>query len=603
MFRWLSLCLLALLLSGCGSVPRRDVVPEAARLAEALYRDGDFAGAADAFLAAGGDQRSRRNYFQLRAAEAWRELGDLDAAGRALESVGRRNLDEDESLRLDLLLAEVALRRGDFGAAQDLLTRPHDSVPERFRARFHDLGARAWERDDPFTAAAERAWLQPHLLPAERADNLRRIEALLVTVPDRVLATRTAALPAGHPLYRHAGRALGVRGMPLPRPDDRTIGWQQDGATQAADIDGYRPPRRVALLLPAEGPLAPAGRAVREGFLAAYFEETRERPEILAFDTGSTPAEALAAYRSAVDAGVDAVVGPLARDSVGTLFESGAISVPVLALNRSTGAPPPPGSMSFALTPEEEAIAVAERLAHGGARRVAAIAGAGDNGSRSLSAFRARFEALGGTVVSETLLDATDPNYADALRAAFNAAGQPAAPGTDVGAEPAATQPVGSAYAVDALFLAVDADQARLLVPQLDILGVGSLPKVATSQIHAVAGSSRLDRDLDGIVVTEVPWLLGDHPGIPAHSAVSAELPFAIGPASRLLAFGIDAFRLLAYLEFLAQDPDAQLQGATGTLRIDGFGRVLRVPAWGVFRNGRLRPLREVAAGGDVGAP
>lgn len=573
-------------------------------MAEALYRDGEFARAADAFLAAGSDQRSRRNYFQLRAAEAWRELGDLDAAARVLEGVGRRNLDEDESLRLDLLLAEVAMRRGDFAVAQDLLTRPHDSVPERFRARYHDLGARAWERDDPFTAAAERAWLQEHLLPAERADNLRRIEALLVAVPDHVLATRTAALPPGHPLYRHAGRALGVRGMPLPRPDDRTIGWQQGGSAPAADIDGYRPPRRVALLLPAEGPLAPAGRAVREGFLAAYFEETRERPEILAFDTGSTPAEALAAYRSAVDAGVDAVVGPLSRDSVGALFETGAVSVPVLALNRSTGAPPPPGSLSFALTPEEEAIAVAERLAHGGARRVVAIAAAGDNGSRSLSAFRARFEALGGTVVSETLLSGGDPNYSEALRTAFDAAGRVAAPVVDAATDaPASTEPATGNYAVDAIFLAVDADQARLLVPQLDILGVGALPKVATSQIHAVAGSTRLDRELDGIVVTEVPWLLGDHPGIPAHGAVAAELPFAIGPASRLLAFGIDAFRLLAYLEFLAQDPDAQLQGATGMLRIDGFGRVLRVPGWGVFRNGRLRPLREVAVGGDVGAP
>jgi len=157
MFRWLSLCLLALLLAGCGSTPRRDVPPESARVAEALYRDGEFARAAEAFLAAGSDQRSRRNYFQLRAAEAWRELGDLDAAARVLEGAGRRNLDEDESLRLDLLLAEVAMRRGDFAAAQDLLTRPHDTVPERFRARYHDLGARAWERDHPYTAAAERA--------------------------------------------------------------------------------------------------------------------------------------------------------------------------------------------------------------------------------------------------------------------------------------------------------------------------------------------------------------------------------------------------------------------------------------------------------------
>ena len=53
MFRWLSLCLLALLLAGCGSTPRRDAPPESARMAEALYRDGELARAADAFLAAG----------------------------------------------------------------------------------------------------------------------------------------------------------------------------------------------------------------------------------------------------------------------------------------------------------------------------------------------------------------------------------------------------------------------------------------------------------------------------------------------------------------------------------------------------------------------
>src|SRR5690606_24738290 len=141
---------------------------------------------------------------------------------------------------------------------------------------------------------------------------------------------------------------------------------------------------------------------------------------ILAFDTGSTPAEALAAYRRAVDAGVDAVVGPLSRDSVGALFETGTVSVPVLALNRSTGAPPPPGSLSFALTPEEEAIAVAERLAHGGARRVVSIAGEGENGNRALSAFRARFESLGGSVPSEARIG-TSPQYGDVLQGAFGA--------------------------------------------------------------------------------------------------------------------------------------------------------------------------------------
>ena len=594
--RFASVCALVLLLAACAGTPRRDVPPDAARIAEALYRDGDFAQAAAAFADAAAASRARRNYYQLRAAEAWRELGDLEAAAGVLDGVGRRRLNEIESLRLDLLLAELALREGDAEAAQHLLTRPQDSVPDAFRARWHDLGARAWREDDPFTAAAELAWLQPFLLAAERPDNLRAIDALLVRVPDAVLQRRSAALPPEHPLYRHAGRALSMRGLPLPRPDDRTIGWEPIGSGVAADLDGYAPPARVALLLPESGPLAAAGRAVREGFLAAYFEEQRPRPELLLFDTGGTVEDALLAYREAVAAGVDAVVGPLSRDSVGALFEQGLVTVPVLALNRSTGAPPPPGSLTYALTPEEEAIAAAERLAHGGARRVVAIIANGDNGSRALSAFRARFEALGGALVSEARIG-SDPQYGAVLDAAFAAAGQVSEEGVDADGNPTLLQ----RYDVDALFLAVEPEQARLLLPQLRILGLTDLPMVATSAIHAVAGNAQLDRELDGVIAAEVAWLLAPQRGIPDHATVAGELPFANGPAARLIAFGIDAFRLLAWLQYLSENPDAQLQGATGLLRIDGFGRVLRDPGWGEFRNGQLRALRPRAV--ESGAP
>ena len=40
---------------------------------------------------------------------------------------------------------------------------------------------------------------------------------------------------------------------------------------------------------------------------------------------------------------------------------------------------------------------------------------------------------------------------------------------------------------------------------------------------------------------------------------------------------------MCAWLEYLATANGASLPGATGTLRIDGFGNVLRTPAWAVF--------------------
>jgi outer membrane PBP1 activator LpoA protein len=71
-------------------------------------------------------------------------------------------------------------------------------------------------------------------------------------------------------------------------------------------------------------------------------------------------------------------------------------------------------------------------------------------------------------------------------------------------------------------------------------------------------------------------------------------LPNAKGPAARLFAFGHDAWLITAYLEHLATS-SAGLDGATGVLRIDGFGNVQRTPAWSTFSGGVAVPLADAA--------
>ena len=67
------------------------------------------------------------------------------------------------------------------------------------------------------------------------------------------------------------------------------------GARPAAERDGYRPPRKLAVLLPMTGQLATAASPVRDGLLAAYYAERRDRPELAFYDTLGTPAGAVAA--------------------------------------------------------------------------------------------------------------------------------------------------------------------------------------------------------------------------------------------------------------------------------------------------------------------
>ena len=74
-------------------------------------------------------------------------------------------------------------------------------------------------------------------------------------------------------------------------------------------------------------------------------------------------------------------------------------------------------------------------------------------------------------------------------------------------------------------------------------------------------------------------------------SAAARRRSIAASAAGRLFAFGFDAWLLTAYLDQLGRKPDAAVEGATGVLRLDGFGNIQRRPTWSTFSGGRPVPL------------
>ena len=143
---------------------------------------------------------------------------------------------------------------------------------------------------------------------------------------------------------------------------------------------------------------------------------------------------------------------------------------------------------------------------------------------------------------------------------------------------------------MDAVFLAVKGPQARMLTPQLALAGLGGATRVSTSQLVSGTGKAEEDMPLDGIAFPSEAWTTRGAAGLPAASELAATLPTARGAAVRLFAFGFDAWKISAYLEKLANSGGG-LAGATGTLHLDGFGNVLRTPAWSTFRGGQPVPI------------
>ena len=131
------------------------------------------------------------------------------------------------------------------------------------------------------------------------------------------------------------------------------------------------PATSIALLLPLSGKQQPVGAAVRDGFAAAWFASSSAdtRPRVDMYDTAALGAAV--AYQRALAAGARIVVGPLTKEEIAAVVSSqpAGLPVPTLALNSAgtpAGATAPAFLYQFALDPEQEARAVARRIATDG---------------------------------------------------------------------------------------------------------------------------------------------------------------------------------------------------------------------------------------------
>ena len=593
-FTWSSLgpaLLLAgmLLLAGCVPANTKPSPAEVAAAdgAAALSRQGHFDQSAQAWLALASQYGERADHYRVLAAEAWSQEGRIDAAAPTLAKIKRENLHGDDAVRFDLLRADLAMHRHDAATALRLTTQPTVAVPEALQLRLFELRARAQAATgDHWGAARTRVQMDDHLQGLDRAENRKVILSELAQLDVASLKRRAAAMQPGDRMLPWVDQALSQHGITVAQPTptlQQPVGTLLPGA--GAEVrEGYRMPARVALLLPQSGPYAAAGNTIAEGFFAAYAEAAHThapRASVRIYDTQGSVDGANKAYRQAVADGAQLVVGPLTRGAVAALFAQPTLPVPVLALNHPDNKQAPPsGSSEFGLLPETEGAQAADHMLERGLNQAYVVISGDDFAQRAAAAFKAELLARGGSVVGMAALPAGATSYADII-SQLNMAGA----GSNAG-----------------IFISMRPRQARLLLPQLHIARI-ALPVFGTSHIYAGSDNPTADGDLDGVEFCDAPWLFNAQPGLPRRDDIAAKLPSARDGSARLFAFGMDAWNLVPYLDWLGSHPGSYLPGATGQLTANAFGRISRVLTWAKFQNGLARPLTGNLQVDDLPAP
>ena len=341
-----------------------------------------------------------------------------------------------------------------------------------------------------------------------------------------------------------------------------------------------------------------AGRAVRDGFLAAALAEPADRrPKIELIDTAEPGAAA--AYARALEIGANAVAGPLMKEDLAALLAAHSLPVPTLVLNSVPVDSPPPFLFQFALDPEHEARAAARRIARDGRVHGIALFPRNAWGERVHLAFTEEARTAGLELSAIQFYDPAARDFSGPLRAAlgrYGGAGDRGAKGVPVKRDGVAEALAGPQFA----FVAASAASTRALLPQLRFQMAYELPVYATSD--AVEPSARAVPDLNGLTFPEMPWIL--YGGLGAQElwdVLQAGRSAAIRGRLRLYAFGFDAYGLLRNLNSAARGIGTT--GLSGRLSIAADGHVQRDLEWAQIDRGQLQPAGTVVLPALPGEP
>jgi uncharacterized protein len=611
--QWLGRVLAAiaavLALTGCPSLGPRGAAPPSQERARTFERSGDHAAAAGVYeQLAAQNTGTQQNAYLLLAAREYVRARRPDDTQRVLASIAQP-LTAEQAFERQMLGVELALARNQAAQAwQQISGIPQPAAPQaalryltlRQQAAFATglpvEGVRAQiARERYLTTGAERTQSRVDLLDQLRDANERGVRMDPGAVTDPIvrgwlelasLAAAAARSPVGAQAAVEAWRSR----YPT-HPANEVVRTELLGQRPEA----RQPVPHVALLLPLSGRNGAAGATVRDGFMTAYYQiPLSQRPRLRVYDTGET--SAAEAITLAKQDGAEFVVGPLTRDAVTAAADLGDARPPILALNFL---PPdrvaPAGFYQFALSPEEEARAVARRILADQHRRGVALVPEGDWGTRVLAAFRQELEAGGGVLLADVALDSTrtdwSPEITQVLRINESRAREKrleSVLGTKLQFEPRRRADL------DFIFAPSPAATARLVRPQLRFHYAGDVATYATSD--AFEPDPRANEDMDGLIFPDMPWMLGGDLADSVRAVAREAWPTGGPRRNRLFAFGFDAFRLVVALRAPGASGNVSLDGLTGHLTLDADRRVHRELAWAQLHNGQTRPLAVAGA-------
>ena len=608
-------CVLVIFLcQACNQQTRKADNSQANPEAEArrMMLSGEYYAAAQEYTRLAESQTGKIVYYQLRTADNLDRSGDTEQALQILDAV--QPVVPGDVFYRSVLQGRIALAQGQTTRALELLSNQAGvEMPADIKAEWHRTRARAFATTQNFYKAAEERFnLDAYLLdPVKRRVNIQNtwedLNRIKLPVLQELRNSSSGAMSAWVELAI-INRTMLFKGDVL---NQAVASWAEQYPghiaipTITSEIinlsqQAVLRPKHLAILLPLSGQYEKAAHAIRDGFLAAWYQDQDYRPRISIYDSNALNVDNM--HQQAVRDGADFIVGPLEKQAIETLLRREELPVTTLALNHTdqlsatgirAGSGSIPRLIQFGLSPEDEARQAAERGIFDGHNKALVITPANDWGDRIARAFSETWTSLGGRILERVNYDSRLRDYSTPVKRLLNIdSSQLRANKLRQKLNRSIKSQTRLREDADMIFMAALPLSARQIVPQFKFHLAAHIPVYSSSHAYSGIVNREADRDMDGIVFTDIPALLEEHRLSSAvHSSLNDNWAVDTSNLRRLYALGIDAYRMIPYIGKLSLQDTAIYNGETGELHMDDDGRIRRKLLWARFVNGRARLL------------
>ncbi len=541
----------------------------------------------------------------IKAAELFYQRGDIDSAQNQLENIRANELTNSQQIQIQILDAKIALANNNPAQTIELLPKQKRMTVSQF-IKVGEVSAEANVAMGYLIEAIKtRVQIDTYYKDdAQRENNHLAIWSALSALPSVVLnklKSNDKALQGWLELTR-VMRTAQINNHEL---QDNILDWGTNFPNHPVSnlfisrlldehLNIQTDDHIIAVLLPLHGPYQAITKAIKSGFLSAYYADRKQdyKPTIRFYDTSEKGSNFMTLYDKAVQEGASYIVGPLDKSIINQLTQLNEVGiefeVPILTLNYAEDPLNTANNLyQFGLLPEDEARQVAELAIRQNKTKAAILVPDSPWGQRLQNAFQQRYTELGGSVLNSQFFNDKIDDYGQPIKQLLNLQHSSSRHkdierllGTKLKYEPYRRQDV------DMIFLAATSRSARSIMPAFKFHHAGDIPVYATSHVYTGNKNKSADLDLNGLTFCDLPWTLIGDAGL--NKTFMKNWPEQKN-YTRLFALGIDSYHILYNLKLLSKYKYAHFSGQTGNIYMDENNRLHRELLWAKFKRGSAR--------------